>query len=129
MQGKWIWMEDEYSSENERICFMTKFAAPETEIKSCVLNIAAVTKYAIYVNGIYVGNGPIRSTKWESFFDVIEEGKTGIGYEFDNQKELEKTLEEISSTPRTIIEKKYKCIEKAKEYLPRVAIRSLLERL
>ena len=70
MQGKWIWMEDEYSSENERICFMTKFAAPETEIKSCVLNIAAVTKYAIYVNGIYVGNGPIRSTKGESFFDT-----------------------------------------------------------
>ncbi|MGN0646934.1 MAG: glycosyltransferase [Mogibacterium kristiansenii] len=77
----------------------------------------------------YAAGVPVIASKWESFFDVIEEGKTGIGYEFDNQKELEKTLEEISSTPRTIIEKKYKCIEKAKEYLPRVAIRSLLERL
>lgn len=37
-------------------------------------------------------------------------------------------LEEISSTPQIIIEKKHECIEKAREYLPRVALRSLLEK-
>lgn len=95
--------------------------------------LAFPTKF--YTEGIpgtildaYAAGVPVIASKWESFFDVIEEGKTGIGYEFDNQKELEKILEEISSTPQIIIEKKHECIEKAREYLPRVALRSLLEK-
>ena len=90
MQGKWIWTKDECSSENERICFMTKFAAPEEEMKSCILNIAAVTKYAVYVNGSHVGNGPIRSAKGESFFDTygiekyLHSGENILGIEVWN---------------------------------------------
>ena len=59
--------------------------------------LAFPTKF--YTEGIpgtildaYAAGVPVIASKWESFFDVIEEGKTGIGYEFDNQKELEKIL-------------------------------------
>lgn len=85
MQGKWIWMKDAYSSENERICFMTKFTAEESVLRECVLHIAAVSKYAVYVNGSYVGNGPIRSARGESYFDTyglegyLKEGENILG--------------------------------------------------
>lgn len=95
--------------------------------------LAFPTKF--YTEGIpgtildaYAAGVPVIASRWENFFDVIEEGKTGIGYEFDNQKELETILEKISSTPQIIIEKKHKCIEKAREYLPEIALRSLLEK-
>lgn len=95
--------------------------------------LAFPTKF--YTEGIpgtildaYAAGVPVIASRWESFSDVIEEGKTGIGYEFGNLKELETILEKISSTPQIIIEKKHECIEKAKEYLPQVALRSLLEK-
>jgi len=95
--------------------------------------LAFPTKF--YTEGIpgtildaYAAGVPVIASRWESFSDVIEEGKTGIGYEFGNLKELETILERISSTPQIVIEKKHECIEKAREYLPKIALCSLLEK-
>ncbi|EFU76055.1 glycosyltransferase [Lachnoanaerobaculum saburreum] len=77
----------------------------------------------------YAAGVPVLSSKWESFFDVVDDGYTGIGYEFGDVKALTKILEQISYDPENIIEKKCKCLKKANEYVPEVAIYSLLKRL
>ena len=64
----------------------------------------------------YAAGVPVIALKWESFSDVIEDGQTGIGYELKSLKELESILNESKLYLQLIIEKKHKCIEKAKEY-------------
>ena len=75
----------------------------------------------------YAAGVPVISSRWESFFDVVDDGYTGIGYEFGNKVELENLLEQISHTPEIIVDKKYYCLRKAKEYVPKVVLHALLE--
>ena len=75
----------------------------------------------------YAAGVPVISSRWESFFDVVDDGYTGIGYEFGNKVELENLLERISHNPEIIVDKKYYCLRKAKEYVPEVVLHSLLE--
>ena len=75
----------------------------------------------------YAAGVPVISSRWESFFDVVDDGYTGIGYEFGNKAELENLLERISHNPEIIVDKKYYCLRKAKEYVPKVVLHSLLE--
>lgn len=77
----------------------------------------------------YAAGVPVVSSRWESFFDVVDDGYTGIGYEFGDIDALTNILEQISYNPDTIIEKKYNCLKKANEYVPGVALSSLLNRL
>ena len=77
----------------------------------------------------YAAGVPVVSSRWESFFDVVDDGCTGIGYEFGNLKELINTLEQISDFPEIIVEKKFKCLNKAKEYVPELVLQSLIKRL
>ena len=77
----------------------------------------------------YAAGVPVLSSRWKNFVDVVDDGCTGIGYEFGNLKELINILELISDFPKTIIEKKYKCLNKAKEYVPELVLQSLIKRL
>ena len=77
----------------------------------------------------YAAGVPVVSSRWESFFDVVDDEYTGIGYEFGDIDALTNILEQISYNPDTIIEKKYNCLKKANEYVPGVALSSLLNRL
>ena len=77
----------------------------------------------------YAAGVPVLSSKWESFFDVVDDGYTGIGYKFGDVKALTKTLEQISYVPETIIEKKHNCLKKAEEYLPHAVLNMLLDKL
>ena len=58
------------------------------------------TKY--YTEGIpgtiidaFFSGTPIIASKWENFKDVIKDGKTGIGYEFEDIEDFEKKVEEV----------------------------------
>lgn len=75
----------------------------------------------------YAAGIPVLASKWESFNDVIDDGETGIGYEFANIKELIKSLELIYENPKIIINMKKSCIEKANQYLPNKIILTLLK--
>ena len=76
----------------------------------------------------YAAGVPVLASRWESFSDVIDE-RTGIGYKFGNVIELRNVLEKINCKPQVIIEKKGKCIERAKEYLPSTSLCCLLDKL
>lgn len=77
----------------------------------------------------YAAGIPVLASKWESFNDVVDDGSTGIGYEFADYKDLKQKLEYIYENPNEIIALKNLCIEKAEEYLPQVAIKALMDEL
>ena len=54
--GKWIWMHEKEGEfrENTRACFADSFVVENVE-EEITLEICAVTKYMVYINGSYVG--------------------------------------------------------------------------
>lgn len=76
----------------------------------------------------YAAGIPVISAKWESYSDVVDDGKTGIGYEFDNEKQFEDVLVSIAHNPKMLLDMKENCIKKAKDYIPETAIRVMAEK-
>lgn len=77
----------------------------------------------------YAAGVPVISAKWESFADVIDDGKTGIGYEFDNLIELKQKLILIAKNPTELNTMKKNCLRKSFIYTPKAAMRILIDNL
>ena len=77
----------------------------------------------------YAAALPVISSRWESFGDMVEDGVTGLGYEFGNVAELKKVLEEVSNTPDIIEKMRQSCVERAKKYLPENALETMINEL
>ena len=77
----------------------------------------------------YAAGIPVISAKWESYFDVVDDGKTGIGYEFGSEKQFAEILLDIARDPEKLMNMKVNCLEKAGAFLPQVAVQVLLEHL
>ena len=75
----------------------------------------------------YAAGIPVISAKWESYSDVVDEGVTGIGYDFDDIEQFEHILFNIVEKPGILFEMKLACIEKARNYVPANAICVLLD--
>lgn len=73
----------------------------------------------------YAAGIPVISAKWESFADMVRDGETGIGYEFDDSDSLETTLLNIASDPQKMLGMKVNCIAAAQKYLPKNVIQTL----
>lgn len=76
----------------------------------------------------YAAGIPVISAKWESYSDVVDEGVTGIGYEFDNENEFENVLLGIAHDPQMLLDMKANCTKKAKDYMPEAAIQIIAEK-
>lgn len=72
---------------------------------------------------------PVISAKWENYGDILEDGVTGIGYEFDDYEGLKNTLRHLADQPEQIVLMKRNCTRKAQKYRPDAALSILLERL
>lgn len=77
----------------------------------------------------YAAGVPVISAKWESFSDVVEDGITGIGYDFDKTEQFEEILLNAAQNPRMLLDMKKNCIQKAKEYVPESVIRTLTSKI
>lgn len=77
----------------------------------------------------YAAGLPVLSAKWESFADVVDDGITGIGYEFNDIVRLKELLIELSMNPGKITSMKCNCQKKAKEYISENAIQPLIKRI
>jgi len=104
------------------------------EILSSYFALLFPTKY--YTEGIpgtiidsYAAGVPVVSSRWKSYPDVVDEGITGIGYDFNENKGLENVLKRIIENPALIIGLKENCVEKAKEFLPENAIKPILNNI
>jgi len=74
--ASWIWSGGEESPRNEWRCFRRRFVAPSAEegAGEAKLHITADSRYVLYVNGAFVGRGPVRSWPKEQFYDTYEIG-------------------------------------------------------
>lgn len=77
----------------------------------------------------YAAGVPVISAKWESFSDLVEDGITGLGFDFEDWSKLKEVLLRISNEPSIIINMKKACIKKAKEYLPSNVIPAIINEL
>lgn len=104
------------------------------EILSRYFALLFPTQY--YTEGIpgtiidsYAAGVPVISAKWKSYSDVIVEGETGLGYEFNNTIELERLLVSIIDSPDIILNLKSSCLKKAIEFLPVNALKPLIDNI
>ena len=66
----------------------------------------------------YAAGIPVISAKWESYADVVDDGITGLVYDFDDEDKLEKILLDVAKDSKILLNMKGNCIRKAKEYVP-----------
>ena len=77
----------------------------------------------------YAAGVPVIASKWKRFADVVEEGITGLGYDFNTTTDLEKIMEKIITDPSIITNLKKGCVRKANDFLPQNAIKPLIDRI
>lgn len=77
----------------------------------------------------YAAGVPVISSKWESFSDVICEGKTGLGYEFDNLVDLEQILRDCLNNREKIDALRQNCLNMAKMFTIDEVMKNLIGRL
>ncbi|RLE07811.1 alpha-L-rhamnosidase, partial [Candidatus Aerophobetes bacterium] len=68
-KAKWIWYSEEEHPRNCWLAFRKKFISPD-DFDEALLNITAVSRYVVYVNGRRVGSGPVRSWPFEQSYDT-----------------------------------------------------------
>lgn len=77
----------------------------------------------------YAAGLPVLASRWESYSDVVEEGKTGIGFGFGNFEEMETILERIIDNPKIITGMRAACTAKSQDYLPEKVFSVLTDNL
>lgn len=77
----------------------------------------------------YAAGVPVIAAKWESFKDVVDDGKTGYGYEFNREERIQFLLEDILKNKNKIIEMKINCINKAKDFSIEEIMKILYEKI
>lgn len=77
----------------------------------------------------YAAGIPVISSRWENYTDVIEEGITGIGYEFDNAEDLKCKLMDIEKNIDAFNDLKINCLKKSRQYTPSQSIHTLVKEL
>lgn len=66
----------------------------------------------------YAAGVPVIASRWESFSDIISEGVTGIGYDFDDPDGLVGILGDIVKKPETCTNMRKMCASYARRFLP-----------
>lgn len=77
----------------------------------------------------YAAGLPVLASRWESFADVIDDGQTGIGYEFGSFEALCGSLEDIALHPDRIEGMRQQCIAKYQQFRPGHVVEGLVEHL
>ena len=77
----------------------------------------------------YAAGVPVISSRWESFHDVVDDGRTGIGYSFDDVSALESALEQCIADRSMINTMKVNCLARAYDFTVDNAMKVLLNNL
>lgn len=72
---------------------------------------------------------PTLSARWQSYEDVLVEGKTGISFTMRDWEEMKAKLLDIYEAPETVCAMRAHCIEAAKQYAPEKIINIILEKM
>ncbi len=71
-KAEWICKPGDRRPVNEHICFRKTFHAAGAKADLATLSISADTKFRLWVNGIELGEGPIRSTADHWYYDTFD---------------------------------------------------------
>lgn len=77
----------------------------------------------------YFAGVPVLAARWNSCYDIIDEGITGITFELGNFSQLEERLAEIAENPEKVLAMKPHCLKKAELYNPDNAIKVLTSKM
>lgn len=77
----------------------------------------------------YAAGLPVISSLYLNFDEIIDEGVTGLGYEFGNNEALISLLKDIAEHPQRVIEMKKNCVKKAKMFLPDEVVKVVVDRI
>lgn len=77
----------------------------------------------------YAAGIPVIASRWESFDDVVDDGKTGIGYKFEDQDALKKVLTYSADNKAKINRMKVDCLSKSKQFTIDNAMKTLFDNL
>lgn len=77
----------------------------------------------------YAAGVPVIAARWQSFADIIDDGVSGYGYDFYDKNMLISLLQSIASNPKLITNLKQNCIVTSQKYLPKNAIKPLINNL
>jgi glycosyltransferase involved in cell wall biosynthesis len=73
----------------------------------------------------YASGVPVIASKWQNYCDIVDEGKTGISYPFEEKDGLKRVLTDIMHEPKALLDMRQNCLLKAKDYSPDKAIKVL----
>ena len=73
------------------------------------------------VDALFAGV-PVVSSKWQNFYDVVDENITGFGYDFNDSNGLFCILKEMYSNHNKIREMRFECIKKSSRFTPKNAL-------
>lgn len=68
-KAKWIWDESGEHPRNYWLAFRRTFERPDN-IDDAILHITGDSRYTIFINGKYIGFGPVRSWPFEQSYDT-----------------------------------------------------------
>lgn len=77
----------------------------------------------------YAAGVPVISALWANHEDIFIENTTGWGFELGNNQQLLNCMQRAVSKPSVFSEMKPLCLKEAQKYMPKQAIRVLLEQL
>ena len=77
----------------------------------------------------YAAGIPVISAAWENYRDVIDEGETGLVYEFGNVKALQDLLLKIAENPQELWKLKQNCLKKAEQFTPEPSVQKIIEKI
>jgi hypothetical protein len=69
------------------------------------------------------------SAEMKVFKDMIEDGRTGLGYPWMENEHLGEIIESAVMEPRNILQMKENCLKKAESYIPENLIKILLQEM
>lgn len=64
----------------------------------------------------YASGVSVISARWQNFDDLIVEGKTGIGFDFEDYSVFKKVLKKVAENPEIIDPLKYNCLKEFEKY-------------
>ncbi len=77
----------------------------------------------------YAAGVPVIASRWNSFYDVVDEGVTGIGYPCLHNECLKNVISDAICSVEQMSAMKKDCLKKASEYLPSYSIDIFLKKL
>lgn len=125
-------ISDEFKQDFDKLC---KEAPSYIQYKGCIppeQSVGVIKNYfALLFPTLYPTEGipgtiidaysagvPVISAKWNSFVDIVDESKTGIGFTLGDFNSLKSALKEIAIAPEVLCNMKPECLKKAKVYSP-----------